>query len=74
MNAPRDTRAPVGRLTPREREVLELVALGLSNDDISPRLAITPRTVKTHLSNIYAKLEVRNRTAAAMAYVNREPQ
>jgi DNA-binding NarL/FixJ family response regulator len=71
MNAPRDTRAPVGRLTPRERELMELVALGLSDKDIAAKMEITPRTVKTHLSNIYAKLAVRNRTAAAVAYVNR---
>jgi two-component system nitrate/nitrite response regulator NarP len=72
MSTPRYTRPPVDRLTPREREIMELIALGLSDKDISPRLQISPRTVKTHLGNIYEKLEVRNRTAAAIAYVNRE--
>ena len=72
MNTARYTRPPVDRLTPREREVMELVALGLIDKDIATRLQITHRTVRTHLAHIYEKLAVRNRTAAAIAYVNRE--
>jgi DNA-binding CsgD family transcriptional regulator len=53
------------RLTAREGEVLELVAAGLTNAQIAERLWISPGTVKKHLENIYAKLGVANRTAAA---------
>jgi DNA-binding NarL/FixJ family response regulator len=53
-------------LTPREREVLELIARGLSNRDIAERLDITEKTVKTHAGHIYSKLEVEGRTQAAL--------
>jgi DNA-binding NarL/FixJ family response regulator len=56
----------LNRLTTREAEILELVAAGLSNAAIAERLWVSPGTVKKHLENIYAKLEVSNRTAAAM--------
>lgn len=58
--------APDGldRLTPREAEILELVAAGLTNAAIAERLWISPGTVKKHLDNVYAKLGVANRTAA----------
>jgi DNA-binding CsgD family transcriptional regulator len=52
-------------LTARETEVLELVAAGLTNAAIAERLWISPGTVKKHLDNVYAKLGVANRTAAA---------
>ena len=52
-------------LTTREGEVLELVAAGLTNAAIAERLWISPGTVKKHLDNVYAKLGVANRTAAA---------
>jgi DNA-binding NarL/FixJ family response regulator len=51
-------------LTPRELEILRLVAEGLSNRLVAKRLWVTEQTVKFHLSNIYAKLGVSNRTAA----------
>jgi DNA-binding CsgD family transcriptional regulator len=54
------------RLSTREREVLELVAAGLTNAAIGERLWISPGTVKKHLENIYAKLGVAGRTAAAV--------
>lgn len=54
-------------LTTREGEVLELVAAGLTNAAIAERLWISPGTVKKHLDNVYAKLGVTNRTAAAAA-------
>ena len=53
------------QLTTRELEVLELVAAGLTNAGIAERLWISPGTVKKHLDNVYAKLGVANRTAAA---------
>jgi DNA-binding NarL/FixJ family response regulator len=51
----------LGTLTEREREVLGLVAAGLSNDDIARRLFVSPLTAKTHVNRIMAKLDVRDR-------------
>lgn len=53
-------------LTSREREVLDLIAQGKSNQQIADGLFITLKTVKTHVSNILAKLEVDDRTKAAL--------
>jgi DNA-binding CsgD family transcriptional regulator len=58
-------RPPVGRLTSREREVLAALAEGLTNMELAHRLFISERTANRHLSNIFTKLGVRNRTAAA---------
>jgi DNA-binding NarL/FixJ family response regulator len=52
-------------LTPREVEVLRLVAQGLSNRAIAERLVITERTVKAHVTHILRKLDVSSRTQAA---------
>lgn len=51
-------------LTPREIQVLQLAARGMSNKDIGSELGITVRTVKGHLMNIYAKMNVKSRTEA----------
>jgi DNA-binding NarL/FixJ family response regulator len=53
------------QLTRREREILALTAEGLSNSQLARKLWVTEQTVKFHLSNIYRKLEVANRTQAA---------
>jgi DNA-binding NarL/FixJ family response regulator len=55
------------KLTPREREILELVAEGRTNTEISALLWISPGTVRKHLENAFKKLEVHTRTAAAAA-------
>lgn len=57
--------ARAGGLTPREREVLDLVARGKSNGDIARALTISTKTVSVHVSNILAKLGVSNRGEAA---------
>jgi len=63
--AGRTTRPATGhdlsRLTEREREILSLVAEGLSNDEIAGRLYLSPLTTKTHVSRILAKLDARDR-------------
>lgn len=54
-------RAALGSLTDREREILMLVARGLSNDEIAEELFISPATVKTHLARIMAKTDAHDR-------------
>jgi DNA-binding CsgD family transcriptional regulator len=58
---------PVGGLSPRETEVLRLVARGLSNEDIAHRLVLSVRTVERHVANVYGKIGASGRTARAMA-------
>ena len=53
-------------LTDREREILELVARGLANQQIVERLGISPKTVRNHVSNIFSKLQVRDRAEAVV--------
>jgi DNA-binding CsgD family transcriptional regulator len=60
-------------LTPREEAVLALVAAGLSNRAVGPRLGVSQRTVDKHLEHIFAKLEVTNRTHAASEWHQRRP-
>ncbi|HEX6710814.1 MAG TPA: response regulator transcription factor [Rubrobacter sp.] len=51
-------------LTPREGEVLDMIARGLSNTEISRRLYVSPKTVRNHVSNIFLKLQVADRSQA----------
>lgn len=53
-------------LTPREVEILSMAALGTKNEDIADRLCISPNTVKTHIYNIFKKIDVPNRLQAAL--------
>ncbi|MFD3399401.1 response regulator [Kribbella sp. NPDC058693] len=63
VSAPPD---PLQALTPRERQILELLAGGLSTTAMATRLALTPKTVNNNLSTIFGKLGVANRTEAAL--------
>lgn len=61
----------IDKLTPREMEVLRLLAQGLSNRKIGERLSVNERTVKSHVAAILAKLEAANRTDAVMRALER---
>jgi DNA-binding NarL/FixJ family response regulator len=62
----RTTQGPQDQLSDREREVLTLVADGLANKQIARHLSITERTVKAHLTSIFQRIGVTDRTQAAL--------
>ena len=66
VTAPPVPKAPTypDGLTAREVEVLRLVAQGLTDAQVAEQLVISPRTVNTHLTSIYAKIQVSSRSAA----------
>jgi pimeloyl-ACP methyl ester carboxylesterase/DNA-binding CsgD family transcriptional regulator len=67
LGARRQQTDTVADLSHREREVMELVAEGLSNEEIAERLFLSVRTVERHLSNVYVKLRVSGKAARAAA-------
>ncbi|WP_462412591.1 response regulator [Neobacillus sp. Marseille-QA0830] len=65
-NKSKPQKNPLGELTKRELDVLKEIAKGKSNKEIAASLFITEKTVKTHVSNVLAKLELADRTQAAL--------
>jgi len=66
---PRTPPAALAELTERQRDILTLVARGLSNEEIAGRLVISPFTAKTHVRNVLRKLDCRDRAGlVALAY------
>ncbi|MEM7770640.1 MAG: response regulator transcription factor [Cyanobacteria bacterium P01_E01_bin.6] len=66
--------AELEQLTPREREVLQLIAEGCSNREIAQTLYISERTVKNHVNSILSRLNVRDRTQAAILAMHVQQQ
>jgi DNA-binding NarL/FixJ family response regulator len=60
--------AKLDMLSPREMEIMELISHSLTNEEIADKLFISPKTVKTHLRNIFLKAEIKNRVEAALLY------
>ena len=57
------------RLTPRENDIITLVADGYEDKEISAKLNISEWTIRTHLKSLFLKLEARNRSHAAAIYI-----
>ena len=55
-------------LTPRERQIAELICQGLRNDSIATKLAVRPETVKTHVRNVYRKTGVRSKVLLLLRF------
>ena len=66
-SVPRQGRTPAERLTPREREVVALLAEGMANKEITAALQVSANTIKYHLAEIMQKLGARTRTEAVVA-------
>ncbi len=64
---------PLQELTPREREILELIGAGLTNREIGMRLSLSEKTIKHYVTNVLQKLQVRSRVEAAL-YASRRIQ
>jgi len=60
--------AKLDMLSPREMEIMELISHSMTNEEIADKLFLSPKTVKTHLRNIFQKAEIKNRVEAALLY------
>jgi DNA-binding NarL/FixJ family response regulator len=65
---PAETTAEMDELSPREREILELLAQGFPNKEIARRVGVSDGTIRWHLRHVYEKLHVRSRTEAALKF------
>ena len=65
-----DATGPLARLTPREFEVLEMVSHGSTNAQVASELGVTVHAVKFHVASILRKMGSRNRTEAAVSFLN----
>ena len=65
-----EERAGLRALTPRELEVLEMIAFGMTNAEAARRLHLSVHAIKFHLAAIYRRLGVNNRTEAAVTYLH----
>ena len=75
MDKPQHVRAaPTERLSRRELEVLQMTAQGLTNSQVGGQLDLSLHAVKFHLASIYRKLEVANRTEAAVVYLRSQAE
>jgi len=70
---PANTASEVEDLSPREKEILELLAVGFPNKQIADRMGVTDGTVRWHLRHVYNKLHVRSRTEAALKFRSSKP-
>lgn len=66
LRQPAPQESPLSALSAREREILDLVADGLSNREISERLVLAEKTVRNYVSNLLSKLNLQRRTQAAV--------
>lgn len=57
------------KLTPRERDVITLVAEGFADKEIGEKLSLSPRTIQTHMKSVILKYNARNRTNAVALYI-----
>lgn len=73
MGAAETSAAGSGSLTPQQREIAELAAAGLTNKQIGERLFLSPRTVSTHLYQLFPKLGVTSRAALRDALADLPP-
>lgn len=69
-----DSVAAVDNLSPREREILELLTQGFSDKEIAEKLGVKHGTVRWHLQHVYEKLHVRSRTEAALKFRSAQPE
>lgn len=69
-----DMASEVENLSPREREILELLTQGFADKEIADRLGVKHGTVRWHLQHVYEKLHVRSRTEAAMKFRAAQPE
>jgi DNA-binding NarL/FixJ family response regulator len=73
LNPPTDP-LPHHNLTPRERQIMELLVTGHTIMEIAEHLTLTGKTVRNNLSSIYAKLQVRRQSEAILLWLGRQPQ